>query len=135
MVVREHVQNQQIMLTEWSDSDQTLPLTPVSSFGPLDMVAINAATSTGQPVVTNQVPNQVMTNPNVNATNHSIVNTSTNQGASGCPIHHEWVWFRLEGQSGCSLGPAQTEECQSIALIIHQELGSNAFTDPAAESS
>ena len=61
------------------------------------------------------------TNPNVNDTNHSIVNTGTNQGASGHPIHYEWVWFRLEGHSGCSLGPAQTE-CQSITLIIYQEL-------------
>ena len=49
--------------------------------------------------MTNQVPNQVMINPNVNATNHSIVNTSINKGAGGHPIHHEWVWFRLEGQS------------------------------------
>ena len=48
--------------------------------------------------------------------------TSTNLGASGHTIHHEWVWFRLEGQSGCSLGPAQME-CWSIALIVHQELG------------
>ena len=45
--------------------------------------------STGEPVVTNQVPNLVMTNPNINATNHYIVNTSTNQGAGGHPIHHE----------------------------------------------
>ena len=73
-------------------------------------------------VVTNQVPNQVMTNPDVNATNHSIANTSIKQGASGCPIHYEQVWFRLEGQSCCSQGLAQME-CRSIALIIHQELG------------
>ena len=72
--------------------------------------------------MTNQVLNQVTTNPNVNATNHLIVNTSTNQGAGGCPIHHEWVWVRLEGCSGCSLGPVQME-CQSITLIVHQELG------------
>ena len=63
-----------------------------------------------------------MTNPNINATNQSVANTSTNQGASGCPICHAWVWFRLEGQSGCSLGPVQMQ-CQSVALIIHQELG------------
>ena len=63
-----------------------------------------------------------MTNPNVNATNHSIANTTANQSASGNPICHEWVWFRLEGQSGCSLGPVQME-CQSIVLIIHQKLG------------
>ena len=72
--------------------------------------------------MTNQVPNPVTTNPNVNATNHSIVNTSTNQGAGGHPIHYEWVWFRLEGHSGFSLGPAQME-CWSITLITHQELG------------
>ena len=86
------------------------------------MVAINMPASEGQPVVTNQVPNQVMTNHNVNATNHSIMNTSTNHGASGHPICHELVWFRLEGQSGCILGPAWME-CWSVALIIHQELG------------
>ena len=62
-----------------------------------------------------------MINPNVNITNHSIMNTSTNQGASVHPIHPEWVWFRLEGLSGCSLGPAQME-FQSITLIVHQEL-------------
>ena len=74
------------MSTEWSDSDQTLPLTPVSAFGPPDTVAIYMAMSTEQPVVTNQVPTQLVTNPNINATNHSIVNTNTNQGASGHPI-------------------------------------------------
>ena len=72
--------------------------------------------------MTNQVPNQVVTNPNVNATGHSVLNTSTKHGASGFPIHHAWVWLRLEGQSGCSLGPAWME-CQSTALIIPQELG------------
>ena len=97
------------MLIEQSDSDQTLPLTSVSSFGPLNMVTIDTAISAGQPVVTNQVPNQVITNLNVNDTNHSIVNTSNNQGANDHPIHHEWVWFRLEGQSGCSLYPAWME--------------------------
>ena len=96
------------MTIEWTDSDQTLPLTPVSSFGPPDMVTIDMDISAGQ-VVTNQVPTPVTTNPNVNTTNHSIVNTSTNQDAGGHPIHHEWLWFRLEGHSGCSLGPAQTE--------------------------
>ena len=62
--------------------DQTirlLLLTPVSSFGPLDTVTIEMATSAGQPAVTNQVSNQVMTNPNVTTTNHSMVNTSINQ--------------------------------------------------------
>ena len=86
------------------------------------MVTNDTAVSKGQPGVTNQVPNLVTTNPNVNVTNHSIVNTSTNQGAGGHPIHHEWVWLSLEGCSGCSLGPAQME-CWSTALIIHQELG------------
>ena len=97
------------------------------------------------------------TNPNVNVTNHSVANASTNYNcwihkgitpSSWCmtraidqhsiwaepklqpdwpsrlnhPFHHEWVWFRLEGQSGCSLGSAQME-CQSVAFIIHQELG------------
>ena len=45
----------------------------------------------GQPAETNPIPNQVMTNPNTTATNYIMVNTSTNQGASGHPIHHEWV--------------------------------------------
>ena len=120
------------MLIIQSDSDQTLPLTPVSSFGPLDTVGIDMAMSTGQPAVTNWVFNQAMTNPNITTTNHSMANTSTNQGASGCPIQHEWVWFRLEVCSGCSLSPAQME-CLSIALIMHQELGVNAPADPAAE--
>ena len=101
------------MSIKQSDSDQNLPLTLVSSFGPPDTVAINMVMIAGQPVVTNQV----VTNPNIDATNHSIANTSTSHS-----IHHKWVWFRLEGQSGCSLGPAQME-CWSIALIIHQELG------------
>ena len=55
------------------------------------------ATSAAQPLVTNQVSNQVVTNPNANAIYYSIANTSINQGASGHPIHHECVWFRLEG--------------------------------------
>ena len=98
------------MSVKHTDSDQTLPLTSISSFGPPDMVTINTAISAGQPVVTNQVPNLLITNPNTNATNHSIVSTSINLDA------------RLEGYSGCSLGPAQME-CQSITLIVHQELG------------
>ena len=96
---------------------------PASSFRPLDTAAIDMTVSTGQPVVTSEVPTQVMTNPSINATNPFVktMNTSTNQGASGCPTCHGWVWFWLEGQSGGSLGPAQTE-CQSIALVMHQEL-------------
>ena len=80
------------------------------------------AMSTGQPAVVNQVSNQAMNNPNVTTTNHSLAKTNTNQSTSGHPIHQKWVWFRLEGHSGCSLGPAQME-CQSIDLIMHQELG------------
>ena len=110
------------MSVEESDSDHTLPLTPAISFGPPDTVAIDMTVYTGQPVVTSQVPTQVMTNPSISATNPFVTNTTTNQGASGCPTHHEWVWFQLEGQSDCSLGPAQME-CWSIALIVHQELG------------
>ena len=57
-----------------SDSDQTLLPTPISPFGPLDTVAIDMATSAGQPAVTNQVSNQAMNNPNVTTTttNHSM---------------------------------------------------------------
>ena len=79
-------------------------------------------TSAGQPAVTNQISNQATTNPNITNTNQSMTNTSTNQGASDCPTHHEWVWSKLEDHSGCSLGPAQMA-CQTIALIMHQELG------------
>ena len=104
-----------------SQTDHTLPLTPASSFRPPDKVAIDMAVSTGQPVVTSQVPTQVMTNPSVSATNPFVMNTSTTQGASGHPTCHEQVWFQLEGQSGCSLGPAQMK-CWSITLVMHQEL-------------
>ena len=82
----------------------------------------------------NQVPNQVMPNPNINATYHSIVNTSSNHGAGGHPIHHEWLWFRLEGHSGWNLGPAQTEY-QSITTHCTSETKSNAPADPAAKLS
>ena len=106
------------MLIKWTDSTTN----SCYFFGPLDTATINMATSAGWPFETNNVPNQVVTNPNINATNQSVANTSTYHGVSGHPIHHEWVWFSLEGWSGCSLGPAQME-CQSIALVIHQELG------------
>ena len=71
-----------------------------------DTVTIDMAMSAGQPVVTNHIHDQVATNPNVNAIKPTVANTSTNHGASGHPIHHEWVWFRLEGWSGCSLVPS-----------------------------
>ena len=74
------------MSFEHKDSYQTLPITPFCSFGPPDMFAIDTAISAEQPVMTNQVHNLVMTNPNINGTNHSIVNTSTNQGAGGHPF-------------------------------------------------
>ena len=87
------------------------------------MVTIDTAVSTRQLVVTSQVPpTQEMINTSVNAANPFVMITSTNQGASGHPTHHEWVWFWLEDQSGGSLGPAQME-CQSITLIVPQELG------------
>ena len=110
------------MLIIQLDFDQTLPLTPVSSFRPLDTVTIDTTTSAGQPAVTNQVHNQAITNLNVTTTNQSMVKTSTNQDASGCPINHEWMWFRMKSHSGCSLGPARMEYW-STALVMHQELG------------
>ena len=85
------------------------------------MVATDMAVSTGQLVVTSQVPTQVMANPSINATYLFVMNTSTNQGTSGCPTLHEWVWFQLEHHSNGSLGPAWVE-CQSIALVMHQEV-------------
>ena len=48
--------------------------------------------------------------------------TNTHWGNGGHPTHHEWLLFGLEGQSGSCLGPTQME-CQSIALMVHQELG------------
>ena len=75
---------------------------------------------TGQPVVISQVPTQAATNISANITNPLI--NGTNQGASGHPTHHEWVWFWLEGQAGCNWEPGQTE-CRLITLVVHQELG------------
>ena len=51
------------MLIMQSDSDKTLPLTPVSSLGSPDTVTINMAMSAEKPAVTNPVPNQAMTSP------------------------------------------------------------------------
>ena len=109
-------------VNEQSNSDHTLSLTPASSFRPLDMVTNNMAVFTGQLVVTSQVPTQVKTNISVNATNPFTMITSSNQGAGGHPTCHEWVWFQLEGLAGGILGPAHTE-CQSVALVVYQELG------------
>ena len=57
------------MSIEQSDSDHTLPLPPASSYRPLGMITIDTVVSTGQLVVTSQVPTQVMTNSSANATN------------------------------------------------------------------
>ena len=57
------------------------------------MVTINTAVPIGQLVVASQVSTQVMTNTSVNATNPFTTITSTNQGTSGCPTDHKWVWF------------------------------------------
>ena len=73
----------------------------------------------GQLVATSQVPTQIATNISANIADPFI--NGTNQGASGHPTCHEWVWFQLEGKAGCNLGPAQTQ-CRLIALVIHQEL-------------
>ena len=59
------------------------------------MAGIEMPVSTGQLVVTSQVTTQVATNISANATNPLII--GTNQGAVGCPTHHDWVWFQLEG--------------------------------------
>ena len=109
------------MSIKWSDSDHTLPLTPASSFRSPETVTINVAVSTGQLVVNNQGHTQAMTNTSINATNPLVMITNTNQGDSGHPTHHELVWFQLEGWSGGSFDPAQME-CQSVTLIMHQEL-------------
>ena len=104
------------------DSNQTLPLTPASSFSPLDMVTLNIGVYTGQMVVTTQVPIQMMANTSTVAANPLTTFTSTNQGTGGQLTHHEWVWFQLESQAGGSLVPAHMQ-CQSIALVVHQKLG------------
>ena len=57
------------------------------------MVDIDTTVSTGQLVVTSEVSNLLMTSPSVSTTNPFLMNTSTNQGASGHPTCHEWVWF------------------------------------------
>ena len=110
------------MSIEQSDSDHTLPLTPTSCFGPPDLVTIDMALSTGHPVVTSQVPTQVMTHTSVAATNPFVMATNIHQVNGGHPTHYEWVWFQFEGQSGSSLSPTQME-CWSITLMVHQELG------------
>ena len=108
------------MSVEQLDSDQMIPLTPISSFGHLDMAGIEIPVPTGKLVVTSQVPTQAATNISANVTNPLI--NGTNQGTGGCPTSHEWVWFQLEEQSGCNLGLAQTE-CRSVTLVVHQDLG------------
>ena len=79
------------MLVEQSDTEQTIPLTPMSCSGPLDTADVVIPVPTGQPVITNQVPTQTATNISANITN-PLVN-STNQDACGHPTHHELVWF------------------------------------------
>ena len=108
------------MSVEQSDSDQTVLLTPMCSFGPLDMAGIEMPMPAGQLLVTSQVPTKAATNISANITNPLI--NGTNQGAGGHPTHHEWVQSQLEGQAGCNLRPAQTE-CRLITLVVHQELG------------
>ena len=107
----ETLQILQIMLVEQADSDQMTLLTPMSSFGPPDMAGVVMPVPIGQPVITSQVPTQTATNISVNVTNP--LDNGTNQGACGCLTSHEWVWFWLEGQAGCNLGPAWTE-CRSL---------------------
>ena len=87
VIVRKILQILQTMLIQWLDSDQTIPLTPMSSFGPPDMASVVMSMPTGQPVIISQVPTQTATNINVNITD--LLVDGTNQGASGCPTHHE----------------------------------------------
>ena len=46
----------QTMSVEWMDSEQTILLTPVSSFGPPDTASVKMPVPTGQLVITIQVP-------------------------------------------------------------------------------
>ena len=50
------------------------------------MVSIDMIVSTGQLVVTSQVPIQGMTYPSINATNPFVTNTSTNHRVGGDPL-------------------------------------------------
>ena len=81
------------MSVRWKESDQTLPLPPVSSQRQPDTISIDMDMSTVQQIMANHVTNQVVTNTKLNFTNPPIADTSTNPGASGHPIHHEWAWF------------------------------------------
>ena len=81
------------MSIEQSDSNHTLPLTPTSSFRPPDMVVVKMTVSTVQPVVTSQVPTQVMTNISKNATNPFPMINSTTPSVGGHPTFHEQCGF------------------------------------------
>ena len=96
----------QIMSVEQSDSDQMIPLTPMSSFGPPDMAGVVTPVPREQPVVISQVPTKTATTISVNVTNPLV--DGTNQGVCGHLTHHGWVWFQLEGQAGCNLGLTQS---------------------------
>ena len=72
------------MSVEQLDSDQTIPLTPVSSFGPPNMAGVEMPVPTGQPVVIHWVSTQGATNIIVNI-NNPLIN-GTNQVASGHPL-------------------------------------------------
>ena len=119
------------MSVEQLDSDQMILLTPVNSFGPPDMASVEMPVPTGQLVVTSQVPIQAATNISVNITNPLI--NGTNQGASGHPTHHEWVWFQLERTGWLQFRAGQKTECRSIGLIVHQELRVLPLKDPMIE--
>ena len=77
------------MSIEQSNSDLTLPLTPISSFGALALVILNMAMSVGHPVVTSQVPTQVTTNTSIAATNPLLTTTNINQGTGSHSTHHD----------------------------------------------
>ena len=84
--------------------------------------------------MTNHVPNHVVTNPNINAPNQPVVNTSANPGASSHPIHHEWVWLRLEG----SIWPQFRSSPSGMPVNSShhtQRAVSNAHADSAVEPS
>ena len=77
------------MLVKWSDSNHILPLTPISSFRPLDPIMVTAVMSNGQPVATSQFPTQVTMYFSVTASNPVVMITRTNPGE--VPPHLSWM--------------------------------------------
>ena len=79
------------MSVEQLDSDQMIPLTPMSSFGHLDIAGVVMPVPTGQPVITNQVPTETATK--LVQTLLTLWLMVLTRMHCGHQTHHEWVWF------------------------------------------